>query len=226
MNRSEAAREIWRLTQEEGHSIREAAKRLSASGYTLSYATAGRMVRELKAAQETAATASPPAVVAPVVVSAPSTSQNAPERPENPYPGLSERQHIALRAIMTGCSYTEAASRAGVNRSTLQSWRHEPQFSAFQDALEQEQARAWAEHRERIDALRGHALDVVAELLTAEEPGVGTGYMALSVLDRTGLHQTKEVRHKDTGPSRNPELAPLNSADIRERLKLLRGGEG
>ena len=220
MTRAEAAREVWRLTQE-GHSLREAAKRISASGYKLSANTAGRMLKALKEAPP--APASPPAVVVePVVVAAHNNSQ----KPiVCPYPGLSVPQGIALRSIMEGSSYKDAAKAAGVHISQLHRWRHQPRFVAFQDALAEEQARAWTEHRERIDALRNRALDVVARLLDDEDPSVNVGYVALSVLDRTGLPASKEVQHRETGPSRNADLAEMKSGDIRKNLRLLRGGE-
>jgi len=223
MTRAEAAREVWRLTQE-GHSLREAAKRISASGYKLSANTAGRMLKALKDAPP--APASPPAVVVAAVQSgALAHEEKVLKRVENPYPGLSTSQGIALRSIMEGSSYKDAAEAAGVSDTHLFRWRHEPQFAAFQDALAEEQARAWAEHRERIDALRSQALDVVARLLDDDDPSVNVGYVALSVLDRTGLPASKEVQHRETGPTRNADLAEMKSGDIRRNLRLLRGGE-
>ena len=222
MTRAEAAREVWRLTQE-GHSLREAAKRISASGYKLSANTAGRMLKALKEAPPPPA--SPPAVVVEPVVVAEPVQQKPAEFDINPYPDLSQQQHVALRALLSGCNYNAAAAKAGVHRETLQNWRHQPRHAAFQDALAAEQARAWTEHRERIDALRNRALDVVARLLDNEDPSVPVGYVALSVLDRTGLPASKEVQHRETGPTRNADLAEMNSGDIRRNLRLLRGGE-
>ena len=214
MTRHEAAREAWRLTQQEGQSLREAAKAISARGYTVSAPTVGRMIRAQKAKRAAGGEveAGPPAdsrgdSAGPTAVSV--VAQGS-------HPELTEPQQIAIRAIMAGSSYTAAAAAAGVSRAGLAKWRHQPQHRAFQQALRTEQDRTWTEHRERLDALRNSALDVLADMLGQPD---ADPRIALSILDRTGLPASKEVTHRDESSGRDPELAAMSSDELRQRRR-------
>ena len=218
MTRHEAAREAWRLTQQEGQSLREAAKSISARGYTVSAPTVGRMIRAQKAKR---------AAGGEVETGPPADSRGDSAGPtavsvvaEGSY---TEPQQIALRAIMAGSSYTAAAAAAGVSRAGLAKWRHQPQHRAFQQALRTEQERTWTEHRERLDALRNSALDVLADMLGKPD---ADPRIALSILDRTGLPASKEVTHRDESSGRDPDLVAMSSDELRRaRLRLVGGAE-
>lgn len=134
------------------------------------------------------------------------------------YPGLTPAQSLALQALLRGESCTAAAKAAGVCRQTLYQWRQETTFAA---TLQGELERAWEEQRERLDALRGRALDTISDLLERRDDTAAR--VALSVLDRTGLPATREIRQTGAPPA-NPELAGRPSADLRAELALLRGG--
>ena len=139
------------------------------------------------------------------------------------HPDLSEQQQIALRAILNGSSYTNAAAAAGVSRGTLTNWRHHTQHRPFQQALRTEQDRTWIEHRERLDALRNSALDVLADMLGQPD---ADPRIALSILDRTGLPASKEVTHRDESSGRDPDLVAMSSDELRRaRLRLVGGAE-
>lgn len=137
--------------------------------------------------------------------------------------GLSPAQCIALQALLKGKSYTEAAKQAGVARRTLYNWRSSDE--TFAAALDNELEAGWEEHRERMESLRGRALDVLEKAMDTTLVGDVALRAAITTLDRAGLPVTKEVRHSgNSGAGRDPDLANLSKEQLRQRLSELEAG--
>lgn len=85
-------------------------------------------------------------------------------------PELTAPQIAAVDALISGATDSEAASAAGVHRSTLNKWsNHHPGFVA---ALNSRRGEIWASSRERLRALLPAALDrVEREIGNPTSPG-------------------------------------------------------
>jgi hypothetical protein len=83
----------------------------------------------------------------------------------SPEPGaLSPAQHVALGALMTGQTITDAAQAAGVNRETVSRWLNHD--AAFQAELGRQRAALHAAVDDRLRNLTSQALDTLENLLT------------------------------------------------------------
>lgn len=162
---------------------------------------------------------SPPSVMSPPTVDRP--HQPSSMRTIGPHPALSPPQHVALRAMLRGADYTEAAQLAGVERSTLWRWRHED--ADFQAAYAEELERLYAGDREKLEVARGLALDKLITFARTQDVNGGNGYIFLSVLDRAGLPATREVRQV-TPKATDSRFANLSTDELRQHLRVLKGG--
>lgn len=205
MTRHEIAREAWRLTQDEGCSTREAAEKLRASGVSISPSTVGRMVRSER--KHRAEEPSP---------------QNAPPRTENPYPGLTISQGVALRSLLALDDYSTAARKAGVDRAQLYRWRHEPEFKAFQDALSAEQGRMWVEFRDETYQLRRRGLKVLVRALSSDAALTAATISAALTVTKPllmGFTEPPQIGQPD------PRLAEMSTAELMAEFEVIEGGK-
>lgn len=85
-------------------------------------------------------------------------------------PDLTAGQLVAVDALIAGGTDQEAASAAGVHRSTLNAWKlHNPAFIAAMNARRTE---IWESSRDRLRSLLPKALDRVARAIEDNEiPG-------------------------------------------------------
>ena len=107
---------------------------------------------------------------------------------------LSTVQEKALAALLAGHTATEAASIAGVHRSTVHRWLKEPEFLA-------ECNRRKAEIRDavtdRLNALQLTAIEAVESAI-----GNGDARIALAVLKGTGVLDGNTLSVGPTEPDR------------------------
>ena len=83
---------------------------------------------------------------------------------------LSEKQELALTALLLGARVDEAAEEAGVARETVSRWRnHDPAFMA---ELRRRQAELWGEARDQLRGLAACAVTCLRERLS---PSVAYG---------------------------------------------------
>lgn len=92
---------------------------------------------------------------------------------------LSPAQELALSALMAGSRMTDAAQMAGVSRSTLHRWMHEPVFVAANNGRRLELT---ASAHLKLLGLRDKALAVVEQALDA-----GDGRVAMALLKGVGM---------------------------------------
>lgn len=140
---------------------------------------------------------------------------------------LSPAQRVAVRAIMRGAPYQDAAHEAGVDRSTLWRWRRSP---AFLEALRAEGRASQAAAPPRLVALRDAALGRVADLLPSM-PARDLVRLLADLCDRTGLHRDAVALPPEAAPEVNPTtpegraalLADLRCLPAEVLLEALRG---
>lgn len=96
---------------------------------------------------------------------------------------LNKKQRLALELLTSGkgMSLKEIAAEVGVNVKTLYDWRHEPQYTLFQDELKKINDERWAA---TVDAARKAAHDLVAN---------GNQKMVEFVLKNEGYNPTQRV---------------------------------
>lgn len=158
-------------------------------------------------------------VVAAEAKETPPAAEPCKDLPVDPR-GLDPASQIAMIALLHGASSRKAAALAGRSERWMYGIR---QTALWQQVWEECRKYLWQGDLQRVEGLRGRALDRIEELL--ERPAdMGFGYFYFSVLDRTGIPATKRVRQEVSGGSRNPDLAEMSSEEIREELRLLRGG--
>jgi hypothetical protein len=96
---------------------------------------------------------------------------------------LTPAQQLAIAAIVSGKSYTEAAEAAGVGRRTLFEWR---QLSGFAAALRDELQALRDAVATRLLGLADRAIDALEKVLAGDNhPAVVSA--ARDVLDRLGI---------------------------------------
>ncbi len=83
------------------------------------------------------------------------------------YVALTGKQRAAIDALLTGCTVTEAAGRAGVSRKTLQRWMQEEGFRA---ALDGATAEALQELSRLLLTLTRDAAQAMRDALAGEQP--------------------------------------------------------
>jgi hypothetical protein len=79
--------------------------------------------------------------------------------------GLSQAQHIAIGALMTGQTITDAAQAASVTRETVSRWLNHD--AAFQAELGRQRAALHAAVDDRLRNLTAQALDTLENLMAA-----------------------------------------------------------
>lgn len=96
---------------------------------------------------------------------------------------LTDKQMLALELLTCGkgLSFKEIAETVGVNPHTLWDWRHEPEFTHFQEAYKRINDERWAA---TVDAARKAALKLCDE---------GNASMVQFVLKNEGYNPTTKV---------------------------------
>jgi hypothetical protein len=116
-----------------------------------------------------------------------------------PNDGISTKQKAAIRALLTGASYPEAARAAKVHENTIGQWMKEPAFCA---ALGQAES----------DAMRAVSLSLVS---LAEKASGVLG----SVLDNLTARDSARIRAADVILGRLLQIKELS--ELEERVKKL-----
>ena len=98
---------------------------------------------------------------------------------------LSNKQHLAIDALLTGGTHREAAAAARVARTTVTEWvsRH----SEFRRELERRRYQRAEQVNDRVIELTTRSLDVVEEHLVAGDLRAALGVLRL--LPREALHR-------------------------------------
>lgn len=97
--------------------------------------------------------------------------------------GLTPEQELAVFALASGASDTQAASQAGVSRQALWQWRQKPEFQVALNGVRQAQREQW---QAQAEALSERALAIMARALDSEDDAMR--YKAASfVLEKSGL---------------------------------------
>lgn len=96
---------------------------------------------------------------------------------------LNPKQLKALELLTCGIgmTYQQIADEVGINRKTLWDWRHEPQYTLFQEELERLNHERWLA---TVDAARAAALKLCQE---------GNQKMTEFVLKNEGYNPTQKV---------------------------------
>ncbi len=113
--------------------------------------------------------------------------------------GISTKQKAAIRALLTGASYAEAAAAAKVHENTIGLWMHD---STFQAAL----------HKAESEAMSAISLSLV----TLANKAATT---LESVLDSLTARDSSKVRAADVVLGRLLEIRQF--ADLEERITKL-----
>jgi hypothetical protein len=99
--------------------------------------------------------------------------------------GLSPAQHVAIGALMTGQTITDAAQASNVNRETVSRWlNHDAKFQA---ELGRQRAALHAAVDDRLRNLTGQALDTLESLMAvgSHDTRLKTALAVLSMADGT-----------------------------------------
>jgi hypothetical protein len=96
-------------------------------------------------------------------------------------PELNGPQMIALEAILSGCTVSEAAEKAGVSRKTVSGWRNH--LEAFRHALEDGRAEIADHVRGRVLGLSGDALEVLVGIMRSSKDDAARIRAASRILD-------------------------------------------
>lgn len=96
---------------------------------------------------------------------------------------LTDKQMLALELLTCGkgLSFKEIAETVGINVKTLWDWRHEPEFTHFQEAQKKINDERWAA---TVDAARRAALKLCDE---------GNASMVQFVLKNEGYNPTQKI---------------------------------
>jgi len=125
-------------------------------------------------------------------------------------PDLSKEQVIVLRAIANGRSISAAAREAGVNRSTVHRWHHEPQFqhwlAAWQSQTKESGRNIMLTLIERSARIVERALDkddlrTALTLLTKLGVLTDKELPALSSIEGPAVSSLEQVGHRASGES-------------------------
>jgi transposase-like protein len=109
--------------------------------------------------------------------------------------GLTPKQLLVLRALVSGATITAAATTAGIHRATIYTWcRFHPEFTAALRTTRHQQAEAV---EDRLHGLSDSALATVAELINSSQaPAAVRLRAALAVIH--GLVQSDPHRQTPT----------------------------
>jgi len=98
---------------------------------------------------------------------------------------LTVEQGMAMAELLTGSTDQEAAEQAGVTRQTVNGWaNHDPLFVAEMNARREA---LWGAHVDKLRALVGQAVDVLAGDLQSEDLAARRS-AAVHVLRAVGLY--------------------------------------
>lgn len=96
--------------------------------------------------------------------------------------GLTAKQRKAVELLInSNMTYQQIADEVGVNRKTLYDWRHEPQFTSFQDEYQRLKNEQWLA---TVEAARKSALKLCED---------GNQRMVEFILKNDGLNPTQRV---------------------------------
>lgn len=125
---------------------------------------------------------------------------------------LSDKQHLAIDALLTGGTHREAAKAAGVARTTVTEWvNHRSEFCR---ELERRRWQRAEQVNDRVGALTTRSLDVIEKHVVAGDLRAALGVLRL--LPREALHRattpppTVEQR-EDIGAMFRARLAQLEA---------------
>ena len=96
--------------------------------------------------------------------------------------GLTAKQRKAVELLINSTmTYQEIADEVGVNRKTLYDWRHEPQFTSFQEEYQRLKQEQWLA---TVEAARRGALKLCEN---------GNQKMIEFIMRNDGLNPTQKV---------------------------------
>lgn len=96
--------------------------------------------------------------------------------------GLTAKQRKAVELLINSTmTYQEIADEVGVNRKTLYDWRHEPQFTSFQEEYQRLKQEQWLA---TVEAARRGALKLCED---------GNQKMIEFIMKNDGLNPTQKV---------------------------------
>jgi hypothetical protein len=144
---------------------------------------------------------------------------------------LSERQQIALEALLEGKTHAEAAERAGVHRVTVSKWS--AGHPAFQAELNRRRAEINVQRAARLRELDAAALDAVAAQLETNDAEFAMKWLKLRGLDTAAAHVVTgptdaeriidELVKRESQKARDAEIferiSDVDRASIRERVE-------
>ena len=133
-----------------------------------------------------------------------------------PPPRLKARQVIALEAILSGTTHTEAARQAHVSRRTLERWRwRDPNFVA---AFNLGQTDRWRAGQEALRGLLPKAIDAIQQTLEQGPPTarLRAASLVLRTLSfgHTGERPLDPTMHR---PPTSPDLVVKGWQEAQER---------
>lgn len=99
-------------------------------------------------------------------------------------PELDTTQQVALAQLLAGATDAEAAQAAGVERNQVVAWLRSDRV--FVAAVNTHRQAAWQANADKLRAMTGKALTVLAGAMDSEDPKVATA-AAVSVLKAAGL---------------------------------------
>ena len=211
MTRAQAAREVWRLTQE-GHSLREAAKRISASGYKLSANTAGRMLKALKEAPPAPLAIVKPAATASAAVPVqPAASPAAAQSKGRPTVCTPELIAEAEDAAYQGMKNALIADYIGICERSFYTW------------LKKGQAQDGGVYRRFVQAIKkGRARRVNAALdrINSDDSWQSAAWL----LERAYGYRRDEPAAAPPAPTVDPGLRKMTTAELLAELDVIEGG--
>lgn len=112
-------------------------------------------------------------------------------------PSLSHPQWVALAALVRGCSITDAAAEAKVERQTVSRWaNHDAQFQA---QLNRQRVEVWNETQDQLRSVTRKALMVIESLLDEPQTAQEVAIDVMKMLPRLNL--------VPTGPTNAKEIA-------------------
>jgi hypothetical protein len=120
---------------------------------------------------------------------------------------VNDRQRLAIEALVTGATQTEAAEKARVHRVTVSNWVNK--HPGFQAELNRRRHELNEQRTARLHELDATALEAVATRLEAEDPE-----FAMKWLKFRGLNATTF-----------PDAGPSDPDEIIERLVASRASE-
>jgi transposase len=147
---------------------------------------------------------------------------------------VSERQLVAIEALLTGATHSEAADKAGVHRVTVSKWvAGHPGFQAELSRRRQERNEQRAARLRELDEA---ALDAVAHQLDTSDPEFAIKWVKLraissaihpapgptdaeEIIDRQYRARLESARHDATSALVLDDLSGVDPKRVREELE-------